>query len=172
MAILADCGVQGSALTLLSSGRPQMRPGWRGYRARTIAMAVESIRVENRSDGDRKAGQHFRRRRFPAAVAACFFISIAAQTKNGDGFGLRVDDPVFRDAALGIVGPASQPDLVPVALHSRLPERGQRPARSGFAGADRRPKAGEEDRAHGTCPAEFAAVTARNGPFRLEALRS
>ena len=61
--------------------------------------------VENRGNGDREARQQHRRRQFAAPVDACFFVSIPAQTKNGNGFRLRVDDPVFRDAALGIVAP-------------------------------------------------------------------
>ena len=72
---------------------------------KTRTQGPDSIRVENRGDGDREARQHHRRRRFPAPVDACFFISIPAQTENGDGFRLRVDDPVFRNAALGIVAP-------------------------------------------------------------------
>ena len=52
-----------------------------------------------------KPANNHRRRRFPAPVDACFFINIPAQAKNRDGFGLRVHDPVFRDAALGIVAP-------------------------------------------------------------------
>ena len=83
-----------------------------------------------------------------------------------------LDDPVFRDAALGVVASACRPGLVPASLRSRPPVRGQHPASSGFGALDRWLKTATKDRAHGTCPVEVAAVMAKSGPFHLECLQS
>ena len=64
---------------------------------------ADSICIENRGNGDREARQQLRRRQFAASIDACLFIDIYAQTENRDGFRLWVDDPVFRDAAFGII---------------------------------------------------------------------
>jgi hypothetical protein len=66
---------------------------------------IHSIRIEDRTDGHREALEQHRSRRFPAPVNASFFIRFSPQAENGDRFRLRVDDPAFRNAALGIIAP-------------------------------------------------------------------
>ena len=75
------------------------------FRALRPKAALRLVRVENRGNGDREARPRSSKQPTPAPIYACFFISIPPQTKHRDGFGLRVNDPVFRDAALGIVAP-------------------------------------------------------------------
>src|SRR5260370_14571456 len=65
---------------------------------------ADSISVEQLSDGNGECRKQDRCRQIAAPVGAGFFVSLSAQPENGDRFRLRVNNPVFRNMGLGIIG--------------------------------------------------------------------
>ena len=103
-------------------------------------------------------------RRLPRAKCARLRVGIPTQLKDTDRLRLRIDNPVLRHSSFGVVAPLLNQISLRFLFAHHFQSEIEPPARSGFGGVDRLPKARAGGRARGTCPGGSVAARARTGP--------
>lgn len=130
-----------------------------------VILALAWPNPEHCGDVHGKPRQQLGRRRFPAAVRPCFIVNLAGQSKDGDRLCLRVHDPVFRDAPLGIVAPLLDEVAFRFVFAHDFQGKVCTEPKPIFP-ADRRLEAARASRVRETYPAGFGAAMGQIGQCR------